>query len=206
MPGFLDRRDTIVDMVLTHEGMRLMSRGELRFVYYSFFDDEVDYAPYVAGSASLSAEQLSGSWVSQTEASFIREASRGRITPASDMRDGTAVSSRIFTTPPGLGYVPRMSVSPSSSISVQTKQRKYSETFTTVDSAGKVVKTRGPIERGYQRYETTVVDVATAVPGTTEGFLLRVFRSSSDGLVELDGRQDENGYLAYSNDVRVIER
>ena len=51
--GLLDKNDRIIDLVLPSEGRRQLSLGELEFKYFSVFDDEVDYDPYVANSGSL---------------------------------------------------------------------------------------------------------------------------------------------------------
>jgi hypothetical protein len=55
----------------------MLSRGRLRFAYWAAFDDEVDYAPYLANSGSLTPEQLSGALDDQIEATLVREATSG---------------------------------------------------------------------------------------------------------------------------------
>lgn len=41
--SFLDPKERIMDIILTQEGRRLLSQGNLQVKYYRFFDDEVDY-------------------------------------------------------------------------------------------------------------------------------------------------------------------
>jgi hypothetical protein len=71
MAGFLDSQQRIIDMVLTSRGKLLLSNGELRFVYWAAFDDEVDYHPRITYVASGTGNidgifnfigAISGSW------------------------------------------------------------------------------------------------------------------------------------------------
>jgi hypothetical protein len=77
MAGFLDKQDRIIDMVLTGYGKTLLSKGDLRFVYWAPFDDEVDYDPYISQSGSMTAVQLSSSRQDFIESTLVREATAG---------------------------------------------------------------------------------------------------------------------------------
>lgn len=52
--GLLNKKETIIDMVLTDRGRFLMSKNQLSFVFYAFADETIDYR-------AISASNYSGS-------------------------------------------------------------------------------------------------------------------------------------------------
>ncbi len=212
MAGFLDKNTRVIDMVLTGEGKYLLSRGELRFAYWIPYDVEVDYKPYVSNSASLSVLALSASIDEQIENSPIREATTGYRRQNNSGSDETNVRNPLFTIPQGHRIVPRMTASdgPTGSISLQVQQRKVSEIVVKKDRNGNITQQLGPYERGFERFDASGVVIDYGYTRDSfpkdhlcDGFLLRVYRSGSDGLTEVDPRRDFSDQLAYGNELRL---
>lgn len=208
MAGFLDKNDRVVDMILTADGRRLLSQGKLNFVYYAFMDDEVDYDPYIATSANLTAEQMSSSWSEQVEASLVKEAIGGR-TGDPDRVNRLNGTSRLYTQPQGQGFLSKMVLTPDSfSGSIQLDQRRIQEMRTRKDETGHVISVLGPFDRGYERISTQTFPIEYDVRdffGTQrqEGFLLRIMQSGSNGLVELPAKRDFANEIAYTPDLAM---
>ena len=211
MAGFLDKNSRVIDMHLTMEGKRLLSKGLLRFSYFALFDDEVDYDPYIALSASMTPAQLSGTRDDMIENTLVREAVSGyRVSNASGS-DFTNVQRPLFTMKQGAKYLPRMSgtLVPTGSITLQAYQQKYQEDYTRVDPYGRVVEQLGPFDMGYDRFQAQVRQVALDLlpsdvaldPAHQDGILVRLFKSGSEGLVEVKPRPNANNRLTYSNDI-----
>jgi hypothetical protein len=51
--GFLDKRQRILDVVLTDEGKRQLAEGGVDIAYFALVDDGVDYNPPSTGSQTL---------------------------------------------------------------------------------------------------------------------------------------------------------
>lgn len=52
--SFLDSKERIMDILLTQEGRKRLSQGNLQIKYYRFFDDEVDYqTPFFINSIQI---------------------------------------------------------------------------------------------------------------------------------------------------------
>lgn len=41
--GFLDKKERVMDIILTQHGRKKLAKGEFRPKYFAFTDDEVDY-------------------------------------------------------------------------------------------------------------------------------------------------------------------
>lgn len=211
MAGFLDKNDRIVDMVLTNEGKRLLSKGNLRFVYFALFDDEVDYSPVISTSGNLTAEQLSGTIYTQIESTLVREASTGYQNMNQSGSDFVNVHRPIFTMPHGQHYLPRMSSSnePTSPATLEVKHRKLQDIHVQLDGKGNVINTLGPYDRGYERFDSSNITFDLFVkdfnvdPSHREGFLVRVFHTGTEGFVEVDERRDLRNDLAFNNDLKL---
>jgi hypothetical protein len=210
--GFLDKNTRVVDMVLTGLGKSLLARGELGFVYWAAFDDEVDYVPFISTSGSLTGEALSGSIDDQIDATLVREATTGYRFWNSSGSDETNVRLPLFTAPQGHAVIPRMTASdgPTGSIHLEVTQQKFSEMLVRRDPSGKVTQQLGPYDRGFERFDASTFSLeygytqgSWPADHSYEGFLVRVFRSGSDGLQELEPRHDLSNELAYSNDLRL---
>lgn len=209
MAGFLEKENTVIDMILTSEGKSLLSKGKLRFVYFSLFDDEVDYDPYISNSGTLSAEALSGSVAEQIEASLVREAVSGYKAGFNKIgHDMTNVRSPMFTVKQGSLSIPRLSSSddPNVVISVKAEQRKTQVAQQSVSSFGSNLK-----DIGYFRFAKSDEDVSffhtsnEVIPSgkNSEGIVVRVYRSGSGGYTELDENRDTANNLVFGGDLVV---
>jgi hypothetical protein len=191
--GILDKNERIVDIVLTAEGKRQLSLGELEFKYFCLFDDEVDYDPYVAGSGSLTEVALDESRNRLIEDTFVFEAVSG-VTPR-DMkdRDNTACPrSRLFDMPQGLDVLPRMTYTPDLlSGTLEVRQAVISSDGPTQLPAG--VVRQSPTVFGI---DFDVVD--GFVDSKDAGVLVRVFSSGSEGLQEILPAKDYSGDVCYA--------
>lgn len=198
-------------MVLTNEGKRLLSKGNLRFSYFVLFDDEVDYSPFISNSASLDPEQFSGSVYQQIEATLVREASHGYELSNKSGSDFVNVHRPLFTMPQGQHTLPRMSASnaPTGSFTIAVQQRKIQDMHVQLDKDGNIVQTLGPYDRGYQRYNPSnfsfdlVVNDFNVDKSHKEGFLVKVLQSGTEGLVEIGERRDLKNDIAFNNDLKL---
>jgi hypothetical protein len=212
MAGFLDKNTRVVDMVLTLEGKQLLSRGELQFVYFALFDDEIDYDPYISQSGSMSAQQLSGTKADLIENQPVREAVSGyRMGMNMSGSDFTNVYRPLFTMRQGSQYLPRLTASdaPHGPVTLEVKQQKHQVIYTKTDQHGNVVQQQGPIDMGYDRYdpedirfnmELLPLDVAPDKQHQ-EGILVRVFKTGSEGIIEVKDRRDANNDMSFNNDL-----
>jgi hypothetical protein len=210
MAGFLDKNTRIIDMVLTGYGKGLLSKGDLKFVYWIPFDDEVDYDPYISMSASMESAELSSSINAQIEEALVREATTGYKFLNFSGSDTSNVNRPVYTMAQGQKIVPRIEHKRDNGYDIGASQRKVSETFVKRDKDGMIVEREGPFDRGYERFEATAADIdlsytADSFPSDfmQEGFFVRVFSSGSDGLVEVRHKRDSNNEVAFSNDLRL---
>jgi hypothetical protein len=207
--GFLDKKSRIIDMVLTGQGKELLSRGELRFVYWSAFDDEIDYDPFIANSSSLSVSDLESAKLEQIENSLVREATTGYRTVDSNADDRTNVQRPIFDMPQGQDFLPQVTASfISSSITLEASQRKVTQVAIVQDQRGQNISTIGPYDLGYERINGSEFTIDLQfVPGSypkdfkPEGFLVTVYHSGSDGLRKVTGKIDSNFDVTFGNDL-----
>lgn len=212
MAGFLDKNDRIVDMVLTNEGKKLLSKGNLRFAYFTLFDDEVDYSPVISNSGTLTPEQLSGTIYAQIEATLVRESSTGYQNMNKSGSDFVNVIRPLFSMPQGQQYLPRVSASnePANPATIQVKHRKLQDVHVQLDQKGNTVNTLGPYDRGYERFDTSNVTFDLFVrdfnvdTSHKEGFLIRVYSTGTEGLVEVKDRRDLQNDISYNNDVKLF--
>ena len=210
MAGFLDQNTQVMDVVLTNRGNQLLSQGKLRFVYWSVFDDEVDYDPVIMGSGSLTSTQLSETRQQHIELTPVREATTGYSRGLNFlMLDQTNVSASLFSMPQGSVYIPRMTGSFGSSTgSIQVQQQKLQFLTLVRDQNGNVIDQIGPYDQGYDRFDSSVVDISLGyAPGSfpntlvPNGFLVKVYSSSSNGYVLVPERVDSQGRTSYNNDL-----
>lgn len=211
MAGFLDRNTRIVDMVLTNQGKSLLSQGELRFCYWAPFDDEIDYQPYIAESGTLTTEQLTASFYRSIEETPIREAVTGYRDFGPSGSDTTNVNRPIFTMAQGQTVLPRTVFPFEAARSIVTKQRRVQKIYQTRDKKGKYTNSIDPQDMGTERFESSafVLDFSYTKDSfppdfQPEGFRIQVFRSGSNGFVEVTPRRDMSNDLAYNNDVRAF--
>lgn len=209
--GFLDQQERIVDMILTDEGKRQLSVGELEFAYYSFFDDGVEYDPYIAYSASLTEEQLISAKEKQTESYLGLEAVVGlSYKRLQNDLDVINVNKPLFTMPQGSKVLPRATFDPDvSSGSIQTTQQKISTIYTKKDPDGNVLSSDGPFDEGYIREKTSAFTIDVGYRDffpefMQQGFLIQVLASGSDGLDFVSSKKDAMEDDCYRTDLKVI--
>lgn len=190
MAGFLDPKERVLDMILTETGKQLLMKGELRFVYWIPFDDEVDYNPNVVnldlGHAQQTVEERKRELMETPLTTEARMGYRGLNLVAEDL---TNVHRPMFTAVPGVGVstpLPQASVD-ADTIVISIEQKKLTKTYVQVDKYGNPVGGQvGPMTVGYQRSNGSSVDInATYSTGAftsdsqLEGFLLTMYQSSS---------------------------
>ena len=205
MSGFLDKNNRIIDMVLTGEGKHLLSKGALHFIYWIPFDDEVDYDPYIAASASMSSAEISSSRVDQIENTLVREATTGYRRQNKSGSDETNVHRPIFTMAQGQTQLPKMLLNSFNlSASLEVKQQAL-----TKDG----VQENQVIDTGYRTFDTSNVALSyKLMEGSyphdykTEGYLIRVYRSGTDGLQEVIHRRDLENNICFNNDLKFFPK
>jgi len=213
MPGFLDAKERVIDMVLTDTGKNLLLKGGLQFVYWIPFDDEVDYDPHVNDSGSRDAGDLAIRKQELTETPLIREATMGYRGLNYREEDTTNVNRPMYSAPPGVGQ------------NYPLPQLVPSFTGTTVSVKQALMTSYGPENEppqviGIRRYDATIsnldvrYDAASfPVDTQTEGFLITLYKSSSlkvdetgsviGGFQEVLHNIDSSGSIAYLNDLRL---
>ena len=204
MAGFLDKETRIIDMVLTGHGKQLLSQGELEFVYWAPFDDEVDYDPFLSNSGSLSQLELTGAINEHIEATLVREANTGYAISNTSLDDATNVKRPLFTMAQGQNIVPKMKVDDAGgTLEIQVDQYKSTKTFNS-----NVATDQKTYDVGYVRENSTSAEITLgyekdSYPSdhTYEGFLLRMYKSGSDGLVELEHKRDASNELAFDANI-----
>ena len=209
--GFLDGQQRIIDMVITDEGRRQFSLGELRFVYYSFSDDGIDYKPIIMNSGSMNSMQLSSSRIEQTEAYIGHEAVCGlsRLKALHNI-DTVNINNKLFTMPQGQKYLPRATFDPLvDSGSIQIDQQKLEEISIKKDENGKVMSQIGPIDNGFKRDHSSTftvdLDVDDYFPDfMQEGFSVQVLLSGSDGLINIESKRDSNEDDCFGSELRML--
>lgn len=215
MAGFLDPKERVIDMVLTDTGKSLLLKGELQFVYWIPFDDEVDYDP--PDVTPELGQTLEARRTELTETPLVREATGGYRGLNLREEDTTNVIRPMFSAPPGVGQsypLPQLEVDITGA-QVQIKQALLTKYY-------------GPLEKpsfqerlGVRRFEpsTTVLNAQYSTASfpsdaQTEGFLVTVYQSSSlrtnengemaGGFQELLHNIDSSGSIAYLNDLRLV--
>ena len=211
MAGFLDRNTRVLDMVLTSHGKSLLSKGQLRFCYWVPYDDEVDYQPYIAESGSLLPDQLSASIYLSIEDTPVREATTGYKNLNAKGEDFTNVRNPIFTKSQGQKVLPRAAFPVDADRGVESLQRKVQRMYVDRDASGKQLNTLQPVDLGVERFGSTSLTLEFAYKRDSfptdfepDGFLVKMFRSGSNGLVEVLPRRDMSNFNAFKNDLRVI--
>lgn len=164
--GFLDKKDRIVDLVLTERGRQLYSMGTLEFTYFAVFDDGLDYDPVPStGSYTDADRQAQMETVLVLEAPYVR----ARRSTAAGLFEPT---SHLFTAADGFKVVPRIATPTTGSISVSCDQYP-----------GDTIGGR------FVRKSSTRSVLAPTLDGDVEtdarGFTVRVFVSGAAGLEQL---------------------
>lgn len=194
MAGFLDPKERVLDMVLTERGKQLLMNGELRFVYWVPFDDEVDYNPTVTTASLLTDSGHQNQTVAQrvqelTETPLVMEAKMGYRGLNLVAEDLTNVHRPMFTAAPGVGLTTPLpqAVVDTGSVTIRMDQQKLTKTYVQRNQTGQAVGGQvGPITVGFQRSNGSQVDVgatystgAFTTDSAYEGFLVTMYQSSS---------------------------
>lgn len=197
-------------MVLTAEGKRQFSLGELRFVHYAFFDDGIDYDPVIS-SASLSQEQIATTRDQQIEATPVVEAVSGfHHDRLFSVTDGLNVKSFLFTAPQGQRYLARATFDPaSSSGTLQVDQRRVQRTSALLDQSGRTIQSSKSVPEGFERFSTSRFTVDVGVSDffpefSQNGFLLTVLSSGSDGLQEILPKTDMSNDECFGPEIKLL--
>ena len=211
MAGFLDRNTRVLDMVLTNRGKDLLAKGQLRFCYWIPYDDDIDYQPYISTSGSMGPEQLSSSIYAAIESTPLREATTGYRFANSSGSDNTNVHRAMFTMAQGQTIVPRAVFPPIIDREVVTSVRNVTKITQDRDQLGKFLNASRPVDLGNERFDSTAFSLEFPYGQDSfshdfqpEGFLIQIFKSGSDGLVELHPKNDLQNDLCYGSDVRVF--
>ena len=192
MAGFLDPKERVIDMVLTDTGKQLLMKGELRFVYWIPFDDEVDYSSNLE-MVSGTYNNLDQTWQERRqellETPLISEATMGYRGLNLVEEDFTNVHRPMYTAGPGVGHtspLPQMTVDVDA-LPVEVSQKKLTKTYVQKDNAGNIIGGQvGPIQVGFQRFNPSEakLDASYSTGSYTndsqlEGFLVTMYQSST---------------------------
>lgn len=212
--GFLDPKEQVIDMVLTSEGQKQFAKGNLRFVYWSVFDDEVDYDPFIANSGSITKAEVTSSKVQQTENGPVREATTGYRGKNNFALDRLNVYRPLFTVPQGHTIVPKViRVHRTASNSINMRQQKIIQKYFKRDRYSNTLGEDISADIGYKRidasekgleYKFTPNTYSTEYP--LEGFKVTVFHSGSGGLTELDPRFDLEDEISFGSELKLVTR
>jgi len=225
MAGFLDPKERVIDMVLTDVGKSLLLKGDLHFVYWIPFDDEVDYNPIIHESASLDARDLQMSSTMKTEDPLIREATMGYRGLAYTEVDTTNVYRPMYSAPPGVGQTyPLLTASINTgSLTVTVLQEKNSKLYVQYDDKGQtIIRTIGPGDVAYKRNALSEMKLEVQYPMDQnelpndmklEGFLVTMYHSSTikkdefgqdvGGYEEILQNRDSKDQIVYRNDLAL---
>lgn len=186
--GFLDGTERIQDLVLTQEGRRQLSLGELEFRYFAVFDDGVDYSPLNYRSGSFSAEELEGMRQLMIEDTPMMEVSPGRVGDGRIDEDATLLPrSFLFDRRSGHRTLPTLTVSPDvRSGSLVVGQAMLSPSLTTMQA--------GILRQSSDRL---YFSLSMGDDPTVAGFSIKVYESGSEGLREMSPRLDYSNVRSF---------
>ncbi|MHB8407922.1 MAG: hypothetical protein ACYDHY_07550 [Acidiferrobacterales bacterium] len=208
MAGFLDKNTRIIDMILTGRGTQLLSQGQLKFVSWAAFDDEIDYNPIIANSSSLTPDALQATVLEHVELTPIREATKGYQGGLNiSGTDNTNVHRPLFSMPQGSTYLPRVA-GQSGTFTINVQQQKIQQLLIKRDQNANVIERMGPYDQGHVRFNTSTLKFTFILPSTDypqdyhpEGYFIKVFCSGAEGLNQIFENVDSNNNLSYQNDL-----
>lgn len=209
MAGFLDKSVRIIDMVLTNQGKQLLSKGQLNFCYWTAFDDEIDYDPFIQNSASLTEEELVAEIYKNIESTPIREATTGYRVFNLRGLDNTNVHNPIFTKPQGQTVLPR-AIFPTESGSIQTSQRKIRKVFLPAWDGPNQIPALDPIDLSVERFDARSFSFELQYQNDSfppdfqpNGFSVKIFKSGSSGFSYVQPQYDLRNNVAVGNELTV---
>ena len=195
-------------MILTGRGHQLLSQGKLKFDSWAVFDDEIDYTPYIATSASLTADALLDTILEHVELSPIRECTTGyQLGLNASGSDYTNVHRPIFTMPQGSNYLPRVQ-GQSGSYEISVQQQKLQQLTVKRDLNANVIEQMGPYDLGHVRFNSSMLKFVFTLPSSDyqtdyhpDGYFIQIFASGTSGLQQVFENLDEENKLSYQNDL-----
>ena len=224
MAGFLDSKERVIDMVLTDIGKTLLLKGDLNFVYWIPFDDEVDYWPPTLTTNSF-GQSLEQRRQELTETPLVREATMGYRGLAYTEVDTTNVYRPMYSAPPGVGQTyPLLEVAINTgSMQVNMTQQKSSKLYVQYDDKGQtIIRTIGPGDEAFQRRAISENKLEATYPSDKnelphdiklEGFLITMYHSSTikknefgqdvGGYEEILQNRDSKDQIVYRNDLAL---
>jgi hypothetical protein len=113
--AFLDQKERILDVVLTSKGRELLSKNQLRFKYYSFSDEGINYSGSLSSSLSVSSSMDN----------YIHR----DLSFEADQRKNKDLNSFLYTIPPGTDVLPDFSINVDISSSVELSRKFYIDTI-----------------------------------------------------------------------------
>jgi len=193
--GLLDPKESVVDLVLTGHGKMLLSQGQLRFVYWAAFDDEVIY-------------DMSGSIV---EDPLQREAVSGyQLFGNLIGRDMCNVNRALMTVPPGQGVIPSAMVSGTRTAISMSQQAVIQEYSQTDQDGNPVDPYSNSTQMGVLRFGSNDIDISMQYgkqdyPAShhLEGFYVTILASGTDGYVEQHHTLSDDSDIIVGPEVKV---
>lgn len=178
--GFLDKQSRVIDFVLTERGRKLYSVGQLDFSYFGLFDDGIDYDAYSTSSLTYVERERGIQDTLMLEAPYVQDV-MGADAPLEPVN-------HLFAAAQNYLVIPQMN-SP-------------------VDGSELELRCLQSTKDGmFIREQSNVAQVEMAVHGETDGisseYVIRLFSSGSNGLIELDPRRDLSGRISYDPFVSV---
>lgn len=213
MAGFIDKNTRILDMVLTNYGKKLLSDGNLNFCYWTAFDDEIDYDPFISTSSSLSEEELLEAVYTSIETTPIREATSGYRSGNKIGEDRTNLNNPMFTVPQGQEILPRSVFPDDSTREVETLQRRIIKVFSAPKTGPNNIPHLEPVDIGIERFignksgvtlELAYENDSFPTDFQPEGFHITVLKSGSSGYTEVSPRYDLKNDLTFGNEIRIL--
>lgn len=187
--GFLDRKNRVLDVVLTEEGRRQLALGELEFAFFSLHDDGIDYDPTISESGSLDEQALTARRIELIESTPCLEATIVPNDRKLNRSAGGQPSSFLYQAADRYTRLPAPSIVPSASLAIEASQARDGDLYERTSQTSAVVSLR------------YVGDIDQAA---TKEFTVRVMGSSSDGLEALPKRADLDGRPSFGPFVVVI--
>lgn len=218
MAGFLDPKECVIDLVLTDTGKSLLMKGDLQFVYWIPFDDEVDYDPPATPRVD---QTLADRQIELLETPLIREATMGYKGLNLRAEDTTNLHRPMYSAAPGVGQnspLPQLKVDTTTGVvSVrQTPLKKYYGPDLIAQMSSSIVGFKREtfdefrVLAGYDHGASGSLPADTK----TEGFLITMHTSGVlkkddnqqdvGGFAEVIHNFDSTGSIVYSNDLKLI--
>lgn len=190
--------------------------------------DETQVGPVaVLLSGSATPERFTETLNALIETTPVREATTGYQYGLNfSASDSTNVIRPMFTMAQGQDFLPRMTVNGDQTTGVdvaglgvpveydiEVKQQQLQNLLIRRDTNGNVIEKLGPYPVGQQRFDSSEIRIEMSYTKDSfptdhpdAGFLLRVYKSGSDGLTQVEEKQDLSNTPAYGADMNFDVR